>query len=84
MFTSAVVLAYFGPETVLPVTSIVATVIGVVMMMGRSTLRWIFDVVKRAALFCIGRGSTSANTSTAPAPHAAKSKSTKRESVQTR
>lgn len=79
MLTSSVVLAYFGPETVLPVTSIVATVIGVVMMMGRSSLRWTFDAVKRAALFCFRRGSTSAKT---PAPHAAHSAG--RESVEAR
>ena len=31
--------AYFSPETVLPVTSIVATIAGIVMMLGRGTLR---------------------------------------------
>jgi len=31
--------AYFSPETLLPVTSIVATVIGVVMMGGKTTFR---------------------------------------------
>jgi len=33
------ILGYFGPETVLPVTSMVATVVGVLMIMGRHTLR---------------------------------------------
>ena len=46
MLSSFVVLAYFGPETVLPVTSIIATVIGVFMMMGRSSLRWMFAGVR--------------------------------------
>jgi hypothetical protein len=33
------VFAYLGPETMLPMTSIVAAVIGVVMLSGRATLR---------------------------------------------
>lgn len=33
--------AYFSPETLLPVTSIVATVIGVVMMCGKNTFRFL-------------------------------------------
>jgi hypothetical protein len=33
--------AYFSPETVLPVTSILATVAGILMMLGRGTLRLI-------------------------------------------
>ncbi|MFO0889443.1 MAG: hypothetical protein U0790_09925 [Isosphaeraceae bacterium] len=33
-------LAYFGPETVLPVTSLVATVAGIFMIMGRHTIRF--------------------------------------------
>jgi hypothetical protein len=36
------ILAYFGPETVLPMTSVVATVVGVFMMFGRNTLRLVF------------------------------------------
>ena len=41
--------AYFGPETVLPLASVLATVFGVVMMFGRASFRfalmpfrWIF------------------------------------------
>ncbi|APW62271.1 hypothetical protein [Paludisphaera borealis] len=79
MFTSFMVLAYFGPETVLPVTSIVATVIGVVMMMGRSSLHWMFAGVKGAVRFCFRRGSSSS-----PAPHAISARSAKREAVETR
>jgi hypothetical protein len=37
----ALVLGYFGPETVLPVTSMVATIVGLFMIMGRHTLRLI-------------------------------------------
>ncbi len=42
MTSSFVIFAYFGPETVLPMTSIVATVVGLFMMFGRNTLRFIF------------------------------------------
>lgn len=31
--------AYFGPETVLPLASVIATVFGVVMMFGRASFR---------------------------------------------
>jgi hypothetical protein len=37
--TSDFILAYFSPETLLPATSIVATIAGIVMMLGRGTLR---------------------------------------------
>ena len=39
MRTSDLILAYFSPETLLPATSIVATIAGIVMMLGRGTLR---------------------------------------------
>ena len=39
MRTSILLFAYFSPETLLPVTSIVATIVGIVMMLGRGTLR---------------------------------------------
>jgi len=41
MLVDSFVFAYFGPETVLPVTSVIATVLGVVMMFGKSTLRFV-------------------------------------------
>ena len=37
MSNSTLVFAYFGPETLLPVTSIVATIVGIVMMLGRGS-----------------------------------------------
>jgi hypothetical protein len=37
--TSDFIFAYFSPETLLPATSIVATIAGIVMMLGRGTLR---------------------------------------------
>jgi hypothetical protein len=40
------IFAYFGPETVMPVTSVIATVAAFVMMFGRlvlrSTLGWLY------------------------------------------
>jgi hypothetical protein len=36
---STAVFAYLGPETMLPMTSFVAAVVGVVMLSGRATLR---------------------------------------------
>ena len=39
MNASFFVLAYLSPETYLPISSVVATVIGVVMMFGRNSLR---------------------------------------------
>jgi hypothetical protein len=41
MHTAGLVFAYFSPESLLPVTSIIATVIGVVMMLGRGVFRFI-------------------------------------------
>ncbi len=41
------VFAYLGPETMLPMTSVIAGVAGVVMMFGRSSLRWFVGVIRR-------------------------------------
>lgn len=54
-------LAYFGPETVLPATSIIATVVGVVLMMGKNSIRWGIGLVRSA----IGRKPAAQ----VPAPH---------------
>jgi hypothetical protein len=43
MMTSTLLFAYFGPETVLPVTSIVATIAGLAMMFGRHALRLVVN-----------------------------------------
>ena len=49
MQTIGLVFAYFGPETVMPVTSIIATVAAVVMMFGKTivrfTLGWIRTIL---------------------------------------
>ncbi len=69
MMPSFVLLAYFGPETVLPVTSIIATVIGVVMMLGRSSLTWFFGCFKSAVGFCLRRGSSPGSRPALTTPH---------------
>lgn len=38
--------AYFGPETVLPLASVLATALGVVMMFGRASLRLLLSPLK--------------------------------------
>jgi hypothetical protein len=48
VLSSSLVFAYFSPETLLPVTSILATVCGLVMMFGRTTLRLIARGVGRS------------------------------------
>lgn len=56
-------LAYFGPETVLPATSIIATVVGVVLMMGKNSIRWCVGL----AMSALGRKPKAQGP--APAPH---------------
>jgi hypothetical protein len=41
-------LAYFGPETFLPVTSVIAAVAGVGLMLGRNTLSLLLWPFRRA------------------------------------
>jgi hypothetical protein len=43
------IFAYFSPETLLPVGSIIATVAGVAMMLGRGSLRFMFRAFRRFA-----------------------------------
>jgi hypothetical protein len=54
--------AYFGPETVMPVTSILATAAAVVMMFGKTILRFTLGRVRTAWYRVRGRNST-------PSPH---------------
>jgi hypothetical protein len=54
--------AYFGPETVMPVTSILATAAAVVMMFGKTILRFALGGVRTAWYRVRGGNST-------PAPH---------------
>ena len=43
------ILAYLGPETMLPMTSVMAGVAGVLMMFGRNSVRWCSATVRRLA-----------------------------------
>jgi hypothetical protein len=43
-----VILAYVGPETLLPMTSIVAGVVGIFLMLGRGSLRYLRGVLQVA------------------------------------
>ncbi|WP_165250952.1 hypothetical protein [Paludisphaera soli] len=73
----APLLAYFGPETVLPATSILATILGVALMLGKNSIRWCVGLVKTALDACLGRKPAAPAkpnaTSAAPAPHFADS-----------
>jgi hypothetical protein len=41
------IVAYFGPETFLPLTSVIAGVLGVLLMFGRNTWRVVVDGARR-------------------------------------
>jgi hypothetical protein len=47
MCNSYLFLAYFSPETLLPVGSILATILGVAMMLGRGSLRFVMRSFSR-------------------------------------
>ena len=58
--------AYFGPETVLPLASVVATILGVVMMFGRLSLHvamapflWVWNKTRGKSASPALRGPTS-------------------------
>ena len=42
------ILAYIGPEILLPTTSIIAAVAGVVLVLGRNSLRYLLGLVAAA------------------------------------
>ncbi len=44
-----VVFAYLGPETMLPMTSVVAGVVGVLMMLGRNSWLWARGIYQQLA-----------------------------------
>ena len=52
---STVIFAYLGPETMLPVTSAVAGLVGVLMMFGKSSFRRVIRIGRGLAAM-IGRG----------------------------
>ncbi len=43
-----VILAYVGPETILPMTSVIAGVVGIALMLGRGSLRYVMGVLQAA------------------------------------
>jgi hypothetical protein len=47
MPTSYLFFAYFSPETLLPVTSIVATIAGIAMMLGRGSVKFVIRCCQR-------------------------------------
>ncbi len=48
MRASDLLFGYFSPETLLPATSIVATIAGIVMMLGQRSLRLFVFAIRRA------------------------------------
>ena len=42
------VFAYFSPETILPLTSIVATIVGGAMLLTRGSIRFLFHCIRSA------------------------------------
>jgi hypothetical protein len=50
MSFSTIVLAYLGPETMLPMTSVVAGVVGILLMFGRASMRWTSGTVRGLAV----------------------------------
>jgi hypothetical protein len=59
MGLSIAILAYLGPETMLPMTSVVAGVAGVLMMFGRSSHRWVMRSLRAIAPGPMARPKTS-------------------------
>ena len=59
---SVIFFAYFGPESMLPLTSVVATVVGVFLMFGQNTIR----LARRAIL---GRLTSIGRKQSVPQPH---------------
>jgi hypothetical protein len=47
MFTNPLFFVYFSPETLLPVGSILATVAGIGMMLGRGSVRFLIRCGRR-------------------------------------
>jgi hypothetical protein len=56
MFSSLRMLAYFSPETMLPLTSLIATVVGFALLIKRSSIRFVVHCC-RAAFRSRRRGS---------------------------
>lgn len=70
-------LAYFGPETVLPLASVIATILGVIMMFGRLSIhfalapfRWVMSKAKGNSASPAMRGPTAWRKGSTPARQA--------------
>jgi hypothetical protein len=48
MYINFIPLAYFTPDALLPATSIVATIAGVAMILGRTSLRFMLRCCRRS------------------------------------
>jgi hypothetical protein len=67
MISLSLTLAYVGPETVLPVASVLVAALGF-LLAGWS---WVVRGVKRAALFCLGRSASDGSPPTSEPADAA-------------
>jgi hypothetical protein len=48
MFTMLPVLAYFSPETMLPLSSLIATIVGFCLLIKRSSIRFVVHCFRAA------------------------------------
>jgi hypothetical protein len=62
MAVPSILFAYFGPETILPVTSVLATVLGCFLMFGRMSIRLVMRLL-------FSRGSRSRDRGSLSKPH---------------
>ncbi len=53
MWTSLLILAYFSPETMLPLSSVIATVVGFALLIKRSSIRFLIHFCR--SMLGIGR-----------------------------
>jgi hypothetical protein len=49
----SLLFAYIGPDTLLPMTSVVATAVGVVLMFGRNSVRYSFQLVTKCYRYVV-------------------------------
>lgn len=62
MLSMSMLFGYFSPETMLPLSSVIATVVGFALLVKRSSIRWVVHCCRAA----FRRGSNSPNVK---APH---------------
>ena len=49
----SMLFAYIGPDTLLPMTSVVATVVGVILMFGRNSVRYSVVLVTKCYRYVV-------------------------------